>query len=228
MHMKSFPLAHAVACAGLLVIGVSAQATTIVAGSGTNPPASVTGIYEIARLKSDGGRVYNVLALVNKGVLREVHARGPGGYLRRVAGSTAVRVSTSTYAKLLTLAGAKNANVDFLPLATRCQFYSLAGLARTGMNCPSILPAPMPEAPSNCPAGYEVKISIVNGAYFIQCERVTISSKLLPAPSGRFVSSLFGYPVSLAYVNPKVSATDYGAWAFGGLNFMIGWLNDGP
>jgi hypothetical protein len=228
MHVKSFPLAHAIACAGLLVIGMPAQATTIVAGSGTNPPASATGIYEIAVMTTDAKRVHSVLALVDKGALKEVHSRSPSGYLRRVAGSTAVRVSTSTYAKLLSLAGGTNRNVNSLPLVTRCQFYSLAGLATTGMSCPSILPAPMPEAPSNCPAGYEVKISIVNGAYFIQCERVAISSKLLPAPSGRFVSSLFGYPVSFAYVNPKVSATDYGAWVFGGLNFMIGWLNDGP
>jgi hypothetical protein len=68
--------------------------------------------------------------------------------------------------------------------------------------CPSILPWPGPEAQSACPAGYEIEISNVNGAYFIQCERVTVTSKLLPAST-------------------------YGAWAFGGLNFMIGWLNDG-
>jgi len=221
----------AIACAALLAIGLPATATTIVAGSGANPPATATGIYEIAVVKTDSGLRQQALALVHKGTLREVHSRSATGYQRRVSGSSDTRVSPSKYGELLTLAGGLNRSINGQPLTTRCKFYLLAGLPTGGMGCPTPLGLPDPAPPFDttvCPDDYDLKVSIVNGKSVIQCIRTTTTTKLLPAVSGRYVGSLFGRAVSFAWFDPAVSGTPNGAGAFGGFGLTIGWLNDGP
>lgn len=167
----------AVACAALLAIGLPAAAAAIVAGSGTSPPTTATGIYEIAVVKIDSGLRQHALALVHKGALREVHSRGATGYQRRVGGSSNIRVSPSKYD-------------------------SLAGIPTSGLGCatPSGLPDPAPPFDTTvCPDDYELKVSIVNGKSVIQCIRPTTTTNLLPAVSGRYVGSLFG--VTIGWLN---------------------------
>ena len=177
--------ACALVCALLLATGLSAQSATLVAGSGANPPASATGIYEVAVLTTDASRVMKALALVHQGKLREVHSRSSTKYQRRAAGSTPVRVPTGSYDKLLALSGGANRDANSLPLATRCQYYTLAGLATTGMGCPTTTSGPMPStvAPTNgtCPLGYEIKLSLVNGVKQLTCVLITF---VPPRPSG--------------------------------------------
>lgn len=229
----SILFARIAAGTALCAAGVVAQAATILAGSGANPPATATGIYEIAVVKTDAKVVQSALALVHDGRLQEIHSRSSRGYQRRISGSATVRVSASTFSQLLTLAGGVNRNVDFLPLAARCQFYALAKLPTPGMNCPTMngLPAlPAPETPPQmqCPDGYELEIATVNSFLILRCVQSATTSSLLPSLPGRYVAPLFGRSISFAYLNGKTTDTPNGAWVFEGLGFTIGWLNDGP
>lgn len=176
MYRPLLRVAHTVACAALLAIGLPARAATIVAGSGASPPSSATGIYEIAVATTDGKQVQQALALIHEGALKEVHSRSARGYQRREAGSTAIRVSTTAYNQLLTLAGGVNRDANGLPLATRCQFYTVAGIPTTGMGCPTTVttrPATVPPANGTCPAGYELKLATVNGMKQLTCVLMT-------------------------------------------------------
>lgn len=182
MYRRLNRVAHTAAGAALLVLGLPAHAATIVAGSGANPPTSATGIYEIAVATTDGKQMQRALALVHKGALKEVHSRSAKGYQRREAGSTAVRVSTSAYDQLLTLAGGVNRDVNGVPLATRCQFYTVAGIPTTGMGCPTTAPKPATVSPTNgtCPSGYELKLATVNGTKRLTCVLMTRVPSLSP------------------------------------------------
>lgn len=177
MKASSEYLLRALCCAVFLAVGLPAQAAKIRAGSGASPTASATGIHEVAVLTTDARRVMKALALVHKGSLREVHSRSGTTYQRRATGSTAVRAPTSSYNKLLALSGDTNRDVNSLPLATRCQYYALAGLATTGMGCPATSTGSMPStvAPTNgtCPLGYQLKFSVVNGVKRPTCALIT-------------------------------------------------------
>lgn len=219
------------ASAALCAAGAVAQAATILAGSGANPPATATGIYEIAVVKTDAKVVQSALALVHDGSLQEIHSRSSRGYQRRISGSAAVRVSTSTFSQLLTLAGGVNRNVDFLPIAARCQFHALAKLPTSGMGCPTMnglptLPAPETPPQVQCPDGYELEIATVNTVLTFRCVRS--ASSLLPRLPGRYVTPLFGRSISFAYLNAKTTDTPNGIWVFEGLGSTIGWLNEEP
>ena len=246
MDSCSRQLARAVACAAFLAIGLPAQAAKIGAGSGASPTASVTGIYEIAVLTTDAGRRHKVLALVHKGGLWEVHVRGGTGYQRRVAGSAGIRVSPSTFDRLLSLAGGMNRDVNGLPFSTRCGFYRLAGLGispqeQLSWSCPvplsidgSVITQPTDSSNSAssawdpiCPAGTEVRFSYAGGVLTFRCVSSS-GDALVPAVQGRFLASLFDRPVSYAWLNPQTTRTNYGVWVFGGFGFQIGWLNDSP
>lgn len=171
-------------CSGLAIVTMPAQAVTIVAGSGANPPATATGIYEIARL--EGQKVQKALALVHRGTLQEVHSRGTIGYQRREAGSTAIKISTAAYEKLLTLAGGPNRDVNTMPLVTRCEFYGLAGIPTAGMTCPVSRPPPAKVAPSgdSCPSGYQKRLEKIDGKAQWICVPV------VQAPASRTVDEL--------------------------------------
>ena len=175
MDRISLRIMCAAVCAGLLALGLPAQAATIVAGSGAKPPATATGIYEIAVATTDSRRMQTALALVHNGALKEVHSRSSAGYQRREAGSSAIRVSTGTYDQLLALAGGTNRDVNTLPLATRCRFYSLAAIPTTSMDCPTSTLLPATTSPVNgaCPSGYALKLVLVNGTKQLRCVLLT-------------------------------------------------------
>jgi hypothetical protein len=171
----------------LLGASLAAQSASIVAGSGATPPASATGIYEVARVTTDAGKVQKALALVHKGTVKEVHSRSTTRYQVRASGSSPVRVTTVTYNKLLTAAGGTNRDVNAMPLQTRCQFYQLAGLSTAGMNCPTSAPPPPTTAPtgSTCPMGYELQLRMVDGRKQMVCVLAT-QVPLLPDDTRRF------------------------------------------
>lgn len=175
MCRASFLAVRAAVCTGLFVIGLHAQATTIVAGSGAKPPTLATGIYEVAVATTSDGQVQKALALVHKGALKEVHSRSARGYQRRGSGSTAIRVPTSAYDKLLALAGGTNRDVNGMPVATRCKFYALAGIPTTGMACPTSTSGPATVPPTNgtCPPGYTLKLMMVDGRKQLRCALMT-------------------------------------------------------
>lgn len=175
MRRIPFHIVRTAACIGLIATSLQARAATIVAGPGANPPASATGIYEIAVATTNTGRVQKALALVHKGTLKEIHSRSSAGYQRREAGSTPIRVPTTSYARLLTLAGGSNRDVNAMSLASRCQFYTLAGIPTTGMGCPTSTPMSPTLSPTNgtCPTGYELKFVVVNGSKQLKCVLMT-------------------------------------------------------
>jgi len=229
------PRVRASVVAALIAAILPVQAATIRAGSGASPPATATGIYEIAVLKNDAGQLQRILALVHRGMLWEVHSRSSSGYLRRVAGSSPVRVAPGTYTRLVALTGGTNRDVNTLPLAIRCEYYTLARLDRTRMNCPSAtgLPEPAREGygamvmDAACPPpDHELVITVVYGRETVQC--VEKPTTRLPAVPGRFVSSLFGRPIAFVHVAPAVAGTTHGALAFAGFHLAVGWIDDGP
>lgn len=241
-------LLRALIGAALFAVMLPVQAATIRSGSGASPPANATGIYEIAIVKNDAGQLQRIQALVHQGKLWEVHNRSSTGYLRRVAGSSPIRVSAGTYLNLLALTGGTDRNVNVLPLATRCQFYALAGLDRTGMNCPSNTGLPDPARRSDggmilneaCPPP-DHEIVITTGPYgqqTITCVRKPATR--LPALPGRFVATLFGRPIAVAQtivpvapstagtkpgVLPAVTETKQGVVAFAGFHLLVGWVD---
>jgi len=248
--MNGSPKLHLSALVGaaLFAVMLPVQAATIRSGSGASPPAAATGIYEIAIVKNDAGQLQRILALVHRYKLWEVHNRGSNGYLRRVAGSSPIRVSPGTYLNLLALTGGTNRDVNTLPLATRCQFYDLAGLDRTGMNCPSNTGLPdlgrqsdADLSPSDiCPPPDREMVLTTgpNGQAIITC--VTKPATSLPALPGRFVATLFGRPIAVVQtlvpiapatagtkpgVVPAVTATRQGVVAFAGFHLLVGWVD---
>jgi hypothetical protein len=177
--------ARTLAAGAFLGVVLQAQSASLTAGSGASPPASATGIYEIARITTDTGKVQRALALVHKGSLKEVHSRSSTRYQKRASGSTPVRVTTDTYDKLVTKSGGTNRDVNTLPMETRCQYYQLAGIPTTGMNCPTsstLPPTTSPTASGTCPTGYELKISFVNGRKQVTCALMTGVPRLPEVP----------------------------------------------
>lgn len=177
---------------GIALLGASlaAQSASIVAGSGAAPPASATGIYEVARVTTDAGKVQKALALVHKGTVKEVHSRSSARYQKRASGSSPVRVTTETYDRLLATAGGANRDVNTLSIATRCQFYQLAGLPTTGMNCPASAPLPTTTTPTGntCPTGYEPQLRMVDGRKQVVCVLMTQLPQL-PEDPQRFAGT---------------------------------------
>ncbi|MCC7461036.1 MAG: hypothetical protein IT480_01100 [Gammaproteobacteria bacterium] len=245
-------LLRAAVCAALLAIGLPVLAAKIVVGSGADPHASVTGIYELALLHTGAGRVHRVLALVHRGNLQEVHVRTNAGYLRRIAGSDPIRVSTGVFSRLLNLAGGTNhdVNPNSVPNSTRCNFYRLAGLgvSRTEelrWNCPQLISLDEPDAgqptgstppgypvvpPSSCPDGSQ-RVIFVNDDLSMEFRCLPTTANPLPRARAAPVSiwtSLFGIPVAYAWLTPEFSRTTYGVWLFGGYGSRIGWLSDAP
>ncbi|MFO1378597.1 MAG: hypothetical protein U1F14_16520 [Steroidobacteraceae bacterium] len=202
MNRRLRTLVRPVACGMLLAVTLQAESATIVAGSGVNPPTTATGIYEIAVATTDTGKVQKALALTHKGSLKEVHSRSSTAYQRREAGSTTIRVPTATYDKLLALAGGTNRDVNTMSLATRCQFYVLAGIPTTGMSCPTSTPAPSTTTPTGgtCPSGYEIKYVLVGGRKQLTCVLITLAPQL-PETSEQFAwlesaAASFGHRVA--------------------------------
>lgn len=226
-------LVRALVGTALIAAMLPVQAATIRAGSGASPPAYATGVYEIAVVKDDAGRLQRMLALVHRGTLQELHSRGSVGYLRRATGSTPIRVSPGTYVKLLALAGGLNRDVNSLPLATRCEYYALARLSTTEMNCPSgtVWPRTTYDGVTSqdvCPPP-DHELVFTTDAYgrpVPQCVRKTETG--LPALPGRFSSSLFNRPIAFVYAGPAVTRAAYGASAFAGFYLLIGWLDEEP
>lgn len=185
MNTSVLRLRSSLVCIALLGASLAAQSASITAGSGASPPATATGIYEIARTTTDTGKVQSALALVHKGSLKEVHSRSSTRYQSRASGSSPVRVTTDTYNKLLTTAGGTNRDVNTMPLETRCQYYQLAGIPTTGMNCPTsstLPPTTSPTSSGTCPTGYELKLRFVDGRKRMICVLMTRIPQLPETP----------------------------------------------
>lgn len=109
-----------------------AMATTLSSLPGATPGKSVTGIYAVSSAQV-GGKVRVTRALVCAGAVHEMHTtNGGSGWLPRAPGSTAAKVSTSTFDNLLNKAGGLNKDVTAMSTTVKSAFLTACGAMASG------------------------------------------------------------------------------------------------
>jgi hypothetical protein len=184
-----------------------------------NLSANMTGIYRLAYLNS-GGSQKETLALVNLGLVVEVHTRTvqKHSYLNRkfqARPTNAVNLGGSTFNQLISIAGGINQNVNNSTAVVKQNFLKTAGQSTGGSGS-----TPMTVNPVNgkCPAAYDFRVGVdASGRKTFKCY---LKTDLPPSLMERMMAWWRAVdPVSSAYAYLEwrwtmLSATSPFSWGF--------------